>query len=598
METQVKMRLDSNTIDIKKALFELRGMDVNTVNQLQNPSKDNLLDPFGLSDMGKAVNIFLSQMLSSEPTKIFIQVDSDVDGLTSAALMHNFCKLMFGEEVEIAWNMHESKQHGINLSVIPDDTNLVIIPDAGSNQYKEHKTLNDAGKYVLILDHHAVSGDEAPPVFERVALVNNQLSPNYANKALSGVGVSYKFCEAVVEQLNMSLDEEEEINIDYLMDLVAVGLIADSMVTTIPENAYYINCGLNNINNPGLMSLVEVQSYSLKNRTDLTITDVSFYIAPLINAVFRVGRPDDKRILFTAFIEGDSMVQSTKRGAETGMVEVASKQAARHASNTKKRQTTALSKALDFVETQIRQKVADNPNFMQDSKGLFIVFDEGRFPRPMTGLIAIKLMVKYNKPTFILMKNAKGYLAGSVRAEEYIHIPDFRSFCHESDKTDFAEGHPCAFGIGFEDEDHLELFKEELAAKSAGHDFAPLVTIDFEIPAKMLSEQMILDLAELVPVYGKGFAEPKLGIVNAIIPADKFNIMGADQTTVKFYVNGVSCIRFKDKEFVEKIRSALENKTDLVIDFVGRSGLNEWMGNVTPQIIIENFISVLEDYSF
>lgn len=67
--------------------------------------------------------------------KIFIQVDSDVDGYTSAAILINYLYMIAPNVVQnnISYRMHEGKQHGIILDTIPEDVKLVIVPDAGSN---------------------------------------------------------------------------------------------------------------------------------------------------------------------------------------------------------------------------------------------------------------------------------------------------------------------------------------------------------------------------------------------------------------------------------------------------------------------------------
>lgn len=67
--------------------------------------------------------------------KIFLQVDADCDGYTSAAILLNYLHELFPTYVEnnITYRMHEEKFHGILLDTIPKDVKLVIIPDAGSN---------------------------------------------------------------------------------------------------------------------------------------------------------------------------------------------------------------------------------------------------------------------------------------------------------------------------------------------------------------------------------------------------------------------------------------------------------------------------------
>ena len=113
-------------------------------------------------------------------SNIFIQVDSDTDGYCSAAIMYLYLKKL-NPALSIEWRIHEGKQHGVIVEVVPEDTNLVIIPDAGSNQYEEHKQLRDKGMDIVVLDHHIAEKDS-----EDAMVVNNQLSSNFEDKDLSG----------------------------------------------------------------------------------------------------------------------------------------------------------------------------------------------------------------------------------------------------------------------------------------------------------------------------------------------------------------------------------------------------------------------------
>ena len=98
---------------------------------------------------------------------------------------------------------------------------MVIIPDAGSNQYEEHKKLKENGIDVLVLDHH-----EASHYSEDAVVVNNQLSESYQNKTLSGVGVVYKFLQYFDSQIGTK-------DADEALDLVALGMIAEDRKSVV-----------------------------------------------------------------------------------------------------------------------------------------------------------------------------------------------------------------------------------------------------------------------------------------------------------------------------------------------------------------------------
>ena len=79
--------------------------------------------------------------------KIYIQIDSDCDGYTSAAMLINYLHRIFPSKVEnlISYAIHNKKHHGINIDAIPEGTKLVIAPDSSSDEIEIHKALWDKG---------------------------------------------------------------------------------------------------------------------------------------------------------------------------------------------------------------------------------------------------------------------------------------------------------------------------------------------------------------------------------------------------------------------------------------------------------------------
>ena len=235
--------------------------------------------------------------------KVLIQIDSDCDGYTSAAALINYLNCLFPGFVQnnIYYRIHTGKQHGIILDTIPDDIKLIICPDSASNNYDEHKALNNKNIDVLVIDHH-----EAPQLSEYACVINNQLC-DYPTKSLSGVGMVYKFCSYLDELLNVDYAEQ-------FLDLVALGMVADMVDLRDFETKHLISKGLKNIRNPYFQGMVTKQSFSLKD--EITPIGVAFYIAPYVNATIRMGTQEEKMILFESMIDyrGYELIPSTKRG--------------------------------------------------------------------------------------------------------------------------------------------------------------------------------------------------------------------------------------------------------------------------------------------
>lgn len=106
-----------------------------------------------------------------------------------------------------------------------------------------------------------------------------------SNKTLSGVGVVHKFCLAY----SRIYDIKEEV-CNYYLDLVALGMIADSMDMRNFETRYYALEGLKeeNIHNLFIKELAEQNKEEMK--LGYTLNNIGWVIAPKINGTIRYGK--------------------------------------------------------------------------------------------------------------------------------------------------------------------------------------------------------------------------------------------------------------------------------------------------------------------
>lgn len=190
-----------------------RGIKLEDVHHYLHTTESDNLSWSLLKNTQSAAKLLLAE-LSLEDARIHVQIDSDCDGMTSAALLLNYIHAILPSTIgKFTYSQHEGKQHGIDLASIPADTTMVIAPDSSSSEYEIHKTLTERGIKVLVLDHH-----EAPFYSGYACVVNNQLC-DYPTKSLSGVGVVYKLCQCIDSFL-----PEDQRHADDFLDLVAVGL--------------------------------------------------------------------------------------------------------------------------------------------------------------------------------------------------------------------------------------------------------------------------------------------------------------------------------------------------------------------------------------
>lgn len=540
--------------DIQGTIFKNRGIaDGDSFFNLDS----NVVIPFkNLKNIDKAVDCLDAHIESK--SNILIVVDPDADGYTSSAILYQYLK-MLDKSIKLKWAIHDDKVHGLQGIDIPKGTNLIIVPDAGSNDFSYHYELSKQGIDVIVLDHHELDYES-----EYAIIVNPQLG-GYGNLNLSGAGVTYKFCKA--------LDSHYWCDYaDYFLDLVALGNIADSMSMAELETRYYVENGLKEINNDFFRALLRQQEFSTKGKVN--ITTISFYINPLINAVIRVGSLADKLDMFKAFIGVKELVKYKPRGSEEILVSLVDDMA-RRCTNIKSKQ----GRIVDKIVLEIEDKI-ENEN-LNDNKVIFI-HNVDSMEQGVTGLIANKVASKYKKPTIVLsVKNSQGHFKGSARGYDKGELKDFKTITDKTGLFEMAKGHLSAYGLVIKPEnisDAIKSFNELLSE----YNFDDIFEVDFVIPANSMSESIVEEICELEALWGKDVDEPFLVIENIPIANAELSLMGKNEDTIAIEYRGIKYIKFKSsKDVYEQI---LEAKA---VSVVGKAKLNTYQDVTTPQILIE-----------
>ena len=566
-------------------VFANRGMSPSEISHYLNTNREDILNPELLDNIQEGAKMFIQHLAAGD--KIFIQVDTDVDGYTSAATLINYAnKIAPGHtQQNIQYRIHNGKEHGIILDTIPEDVKLVIIPDAGSNQYEEHTVLKEKGIDILILDHH-----EADQVSPNACVINNQLC-KYPNKNLSGVGIVYKFCSYIDKIIGQSYADD-------LLDLVAVGVVSDMMDLRNYETKELIDLGTSNIRNTFLKMFYEDQSYSMGGQ--ITPFGISFYVAPYINATIRVGTQDEKMLLFESLLDfkASELIPSTKRGAK-GTYETRVEQACRTCKNIKNRQNKTRDTSLELIENIIQEEnLLENPV-------LIIQLDEP-VEENLTGLIANQIMGKYMRPVLLLNRNIevdestgevlKITWKGSGRNATFSKLANFREFLAKSNLVEMAEGHASAFGVAISDE-KLPYLKRYLKNQLKDFDFSNFYRVDFIWNNKTIDTKTILKIGELKSIWGQGLTEPQVAIEDIVITSSNLTLMSPDKKpTLKITLqNGLNLIKFgSSQEEYEFLNPDVGYK---VINIVGTCNENIWNNNISPQILIKDY-EVKKEYSY
>jgi len=579
MRYRLKNKYTTNPDLALTQILEDRG--VKDIQKFTNPSKDCELNPYNLKNIEAAAEMLLYH-LRKDSSILFI-IDADADGFTSSAILWLYIKNIF-PDAKLEFSVHSHKQHGLDDKIewIEDEAkwDLVICPDASSYDKEEHLRLGELGMDVICLDHHEQEYDKnGNPIVSDSAntvVVNNQLSPNYENKSLCGAGVVYKFCEV--------LDEELGIQQAYkYIDLAALGEIADVMDRTNVETNYIMMEGLKNIHNVGFRTLIESQSYSLKEKAiypyrGLTPIDIAFYIAPLINAITRVGTIDEKETMFYCFIEPNKDVKSTKRGAKAGETETAAEQTARVGKNAKARQDRLKEQALGLIDFKIQKDCLDENNII-----LVELDNSDNVPQELTGLIAMNVVSKYHKPVMIGRRNNDNEIQGSIRSDgNFAGLPSFKKFLEDSKLLTYTAGHDNACGWGLNG-NKLDALIKYANTHLRAEDFENCYLVDYILKASDHNEELLASLASHPEYFGNHIEEIKIIVED--IPLMNVMAMGTNKDSMKISYNGIDYVHFKDTDFIDEVMSDRTKK----LTVYGRCNLNDWMGHKSVQVFIDDY---------
>lgn len=385
------------------------------------PEINQLLDPFGLKDMDKAIDRLVSAKLKNE--KILVYGDYDVDGTTAVAVFYSFlkhvgfdCDFYIPDRYKEGYGFSEA---GVVFAYEHNFT-LIVTLDCGIKDGPRIEQCNVLGIDVIVCDHH--TPEALPPAF---AIVNPKRKDcTYENKGLCGCAVGFKVMCAWFLHHNESLDFAYSF-----LDLVAVATGAD-IVPVTSENRVLLHFGLKEINTHFRPGIAELLSNAKHSGKVLKVVDLVFLIAPRINAAGRI---------FSGKRAVEVLLTNNAEDAKSVAAEIE-----KYNQERKGLDRTITSEALDIIERD---------SFYQDSFTT-VVKKEG-WHKGVVGIVASRLIETYYKPTIVLVED-EGILSGSVRSIEGIDVYEMLSEC-EDHLIQFG-GHSMAAGLKLKTE-NFEAFR-------------------------------------------------------------------------------------------------------------------------------------------
>lgn len=548
-------------------ILKLKG--ITDINSFLNPTIKNTESELLFNNIEKARDTLVEHIKKN--SVIDLVVDCDVDGNTSGANIYQYIKRI-KPSIKIRYFIHKGKSHGLGEfveEICLDDSQLVIVPDAGTGDIDECAKIVGSGKDIIILDHHSIS-DEG----NLAIVVNNQLSENVTDKAMTGVGITYKFTKLLDKYYGVNYAD------DYL-DLVALGMIGDRADTMNLQTRYLILEGLNQIRektnkNKLIRTLVDALMYSMDYK--ITINGIGFYICPLINSLIRLGEFEDKRYMFEAFINSDKMLERKVRGK--GIVEMTIQEyvlKACESSNRKQKKMTEESASILSEEIE---------KFGMDKLPILVCNARDDVDSNSTGLIANRLADQYQRPC-LLMRRKGDVCKGSGRGYEKCEIRDFNQWCKDTGLFTKVDGHPGAFGCEIPFDNTNKLFQMLSTMKKIDE---PTYYVYNVYDALQLHDQIIKNIAKYDHIWGNSVSEPIFLIKN--IPCNKYNInlIGSKQNKIEFTYHNIKFTKqTKGSSLAKLYKEILSVGDNVKFDIVGRFSIDTRNGKC-PQVIIEDMI--------
>lgn len=510
-------------------------------------SEENMFfDPFLMKGMECAVKRVQRAIALEE--KITVYGDYDVDGISSTVLLYRVLQQL-GAIVDYYIPERESEGYGLHhdalKKIINQGARLLITVDCGISAAEEIAAINGRMD-VIVTDHH--QPPEALPM--ALAILNpKQQDCAYPEKDLAGVGVAYKFCQA----LWLTMKKEEFCG---LLDIAALGTIAD-VVPLKGENRLIVRRGLwqlNQAQRPGLQALMEAAGLAGKT---VEAGTVGFFIAPRLNAAGR---------LTSALKAVELLLEEDEIKAKT---------------------------LAEFLETEnTARKQIQNEIFLQangmieklclEEEKVLVISGEG-WNAGVIGLVAARLVELYYKPA-IVISCQDGYGKASCRSIDGFNMHEALKRC-ETLLLGYG-GHAAAAGFRIQQENIASLhqaltdYAKEVLTEE---DYIPVLTVDGVLEAREISTSLVENLKRLEP-YGMGNKRPIFACFD--LKVENIFCMGTEKQHLKLKVRTetcmLDCVFWHQGALAECIRIGDQ------LDAVFQAGINEWNGRQFLQLKLED----------
>ncbi len=530
--------------------FAARGIEENEVGRFLEPKLSNLTDPYRFPGIKDAAKRLWQAIIDNEP--ILIHGDYDTDGITASALLawtlrsngatvHSFIPHRFDDGYGFT---PESLEKALDAF---GKCGVLVTVDCGITSCDAVDVANERGIDVIVTDHHE-AGQELP---KAIAIINPKIYPELADlHLLSGVGAAFKLSHAFVKYGRENNLGAFQTQLAEVLDYVALGTVAD-IVPLLGENRIMVKYGILALRKqlrPGVCALIE----NCKINSDLTPSDITFRMAPRINAAGRVG---DANIALK-LLESNAIVDAREFAKELENFN----------RDRQEKEQEIYREACEQIERNLA---------WQSPYALLVA---GRdWHQGVIGIVASRLTRDYNRPTIVLtIQGDEAY--GSGRSIACLNLVEVLS--RHADLLERFGGHPMAVGVGLRTEmiaPFFEAMDQEIRKQLDTSDLENFISYDGDASISDLTPEFF-DYLNLLSPFGHSNPKPvyRFNEVQVV----KCNAVGGGLHTRGTLQSGSSQI-----DFIAFNRTPSEFYGRL-LDVLATPQINHHMDAETPQLNI------------
>ena len=560
-------------------LDTLKNNGIKDIELLRNPTNDNTVHWSKYYNMIKVANIIIDAIANKKEFTII--VDEDLDGITSAYILYKYLQHL---NANVRYLFHEkNKSHGLTEDVMRkiNSNSIVLIPDAGSNDYEQLEILAKT-KTICIIDHHEIEDEDRLYNIDNVYCINNQSSRNMeSNKNLTGVGAVYRLLQSLDSYTGMNYADE------HLFE-VAVGQISDVCNLVDNEIRYLVMNGLKQPKSHLFCKLLEDKLQNKGDKIQVLPSDIGYGLAPKYNALLRVGTLEERTRAFEILCDENvhkQIVKKPSKSRKTGKITFKQVEEGDYANllkllNKKKKQQKEI---VDNIKNKMGTPLGEGISIGIQNSGV----------GGLSGLIAGELARDTKKPSLLITPNVDNSYNGSGRGRQDI-VRDFKAWINGVDNTIEVLGHNNAFGVRNLSQEQLNKLIE--ASKDLKAPSTYIVEVDAIVTP--LTSNHLIQIDSNKELFGNGNEAPLIGT--------EFHI---DANKVKYYeksgfasiqMNGYQIVIYNldEKVDIDLFLEAVENHKTIKVEATGKANRTFFAGRETLQFQVVDLEFNYLDYFF